>query len=160
MAIYTVWETMGQINDPVFLLGERRKMEKTLEELYGIKKAEVDLTRIQTKSGKWLELFVAPSSVLVDLSFPEFTCLCPRTSQPDFATIGIIYIPKGLCVELKSLKYYLNSFRNEGHFHEEVITIIDQDLREALTPVKLGVIGEFNRRGGIEPVVRAGDDLG
>ena len=134
-------------------------MEKTLESLYGLEKKEVDLARIQTKSGKWLEVFASPGSVMVDIEFPEFTCNCPRTSQPDFATIRLIYVPDKLCVELKALKYYLNSFRDESHFHEEVIVLLEKDLREALKPLKLRVIGEFNRRGGLEPVVEAGDDI-
>ena len=134
-------------------------MEETLESLYGLQKKEVDLVRVQTESGKWLECFPSPGNVLVNFEFPEFTCLCPKTSQPDFGIITIIYIPRDLCAESKALKYYLNSFRNEGHFHEEVIVLLENDLRKALNPIKLRVIGEFNRRGGLEPVIEAGDDI-
>jgi len=130
-----------------------------LEEEYGLEKKEVDLERVTTFSGKVLEIFHSPGNVLVNIEFPEFTCLCPKTSQPDFACIGVIYVPDKFCVELKSLKYYLNSFRNEGHFHEQVICLIEKDLRLVLTPVKLRVIGEFNRRGGMEPIVEAGDNI-
>lgn len=133
--------------------------KKSLEEVYGLSKKDVILQRIPTEFGKTLEVFASPGNVIVEIDFPEFTCLCPRTSQPDFANINIKYIPRDVCVELKSLKYYLNSYRNEGHFHEQVITIIEKDLRGVLLPIKLLVIGEFNRRGGMEPIVSAGDDM-
>ena len=126
---------------------------ESLESLYGLEKKEVALARIQTKSGKWLEVFASPGSVLVDIEFPEFTCNCPRTSQPDFATIRLIYVPDKLCCELKSLKYYLNSFRNEGHFHEEVTWLIAQDFVEALKPLAFHIVGEFNVRGGTSPII-------
>lgn len=134
-------------------------MEKTLEELYNLKRHEVELKRVQTKSGKWLEVFQSPGSCIVEVEFPEFTCLCPKTSQPDLATITLTYIPKDWCVELKSLKYFLNSFRNEGYFHEEVCILIEGDLREVLDPVKLAIIGEFNVRGGTYPTITVGDDI-
>ena len=84
---------------------------------------------------------------------PEFTCLCPVTGQPDFATIRISYTPDARCVELKSLKLYLWSFRNEGHFHEAVTNRICDDLVRLLAPRKLTVIGDFMVRGGIHTVV-------
>ena len=84
---------------------------------------------------------------------PEFTCLCPVTGQPDFATIRIGYTPDARCVELKSLKLYLWSFRNEGHFHEAVTNRICDDLVRLLAPRKLTVIGDFMVRGGIHTVV-------
>lgn len=86
---------------------------------------------------------------------PEFTCVCPRTGQPDFATIRIIYIPNQLCVELKSLKLYLWSFRQEGAFHEDVINRILDDLVETCRPRKMTVIGDFNIRGGIHTTITA-----
>lgn len=132
-------------------------MEQTLEELYGLTKNEVDLKRVLAKSGRYLEVFESPGRVMVSIEFPEFTCRCPRTSQPDFATIMIDYLPDQRCVELKSLKYYLNSFRDEGHFHEEVICLIEKDLRGILIPKRLAVTGKFNVRGGIYPVIFAGD---
>lgn len=85
----------------------------------------------------------------VEITAPEFTCLCPMTSQPDFATIKLSYVPAARCVELKSYKQYLWSFRDEGHFHEDVTNRILNDLVEALQPVRLIVTGEFNVRGGI-----------
>lgn len=132
---------------------------KSLEELYGLEKKDMNLERVNIVGGKWLEVFPNPGKVMVDIDFPEFTCKCPKTSQPDFANINVKYIPDKVCVELKSLKYYLNSFRDEGHFHKEVIVLIEKDLREVLEPVKLRVEGEFNTRGGMSPMVTAGDYL-
>ena len=86
---------------------------------------------------------------------PEFTCLCPRTGQPDFATIRIRYVPDATCVELKSLKLYLWSFRDEGHFHEAVTNRILDDLVGALSPRRMTVEGDFYVRGGIHTVVVA-----
>ena len=133
---------------------------ETLESLYGLKKHEVQLTRVQTRSGRWLETFESPGrEYSVEIAFPEFACLCPKTSQPDFATVTLFYRPKDLCVELKSLKYFLNSFRNEGHFHEAVCNLIADDLEEVLKPFYLVVTGAFNVRGGTYPkiIVERGD---
>ena len=80
---------------------------------------------------------------------PEYTALCPVTGQPDFGTIVIRYVPDRLCVELKSLKLYLWSFRNEGHFFEQVTNQILDDLVRSLEPRRLKVVGRFNVRGGI-----------
>lgn len=80
---------------------------------------------------------------------PEFTCLCPKTGQPDFATIHIEYIPNQLCVESKSLKLYLGSFRMHGEFHEACVNRICNDLADLLDPDWLQVRGEFTPRGGI-----------
>ena len=91
----------------------------------------------------------------VEMECPEFTCLCPKTGQPDFADIEIRYIPNKLCVELKSLKLYLWSYRNEGAFHEKVINNILDDLVEVSSPRWLDVIGAFNVRGGIHTTVSA-----
>ena len=92
---------------------------------------------------------------LVKISIPEFTCVCPRTGQPDFATIEINYIPNILVVELKSLKLYLHGFRNMGVFHEEVTNKIIDDFRKACKPRRIDVVGRFNPRGGISTVVEA-----
>ena len=91
----------------------------------------------------------------VKISIPEFTCVCPRTGQPDFATIEINYIPDKLIVELKSLKLYIQQFRNLGIFHENVTNKILDDFRRACKPRKIDVIGLFNPRGGISTVVEA-----
>jgi 7-cyano-7-deazaguanine reductase len=85
---------------------------------------------------------------------PEFTCLCPMTAQPDFATIRIRYVPDQKCVELKSLKLYLWSYRDEGTFHEAVTNKIANDLIAALDPRYLHIEGDFYIRGGIKTVVK------
>lgn len=109
-----------------------------------------------TEPSKGLETFPNPKperDYEVSFDCPEFTCLCPLTGQPDFATFRIRYVPDKLCVELKSLKLYLWSFRNEGHFHEAVTNRIADDLLAALAPRSLFVEGEFNVRGGIATTI-------
>ena len=86
---------------------------------------------------------------------PEYTALCPMTGQPDFGTIIVRYVPRRLCVELKSLKLYLWSFRNEGHYFEQVTNLILDDLVRALKPHRMTVVGRFNVRGGITTSVVA-----
>ncbi len=90
---------------------------------------------------------------VVTIEIPEFTCLCPNTNLPDFATIIIKYIPDKYCVELKSFKYYLLSYRNSGIFHEHVINRILDDFVQACHPRWANIIGEFNPRGGIKTTV-------
>ncbi|HEX2914644.1 MAG TPA: preQ(1) synthase [Chloroflexia bacterium] len=89
------------------------------------------------------------------LEIPEFTCLCPITGQPDFARFTIEYSPDQKCVETKSLKLYMWSYRNEGAFHEAVTNTILRDLVKTLEPKWIKVIGVFNARGGIAPTVTA-----
>lgn len=111
-----------------------------------------------SKPSKKLEVFPNPNlqrDYEIRFECPEFTCLCPRTGQPDFAVIRIAYIPDRLCVELKSLKLYLWSFRNEGAFHEAVTNKILEDLVRAARPRWMQVEGDFNVRGGIHTVVKA-----
>jgi 7-cyano-7-deazaguanine reductase len=86
---------------------------------------------------------------------PEYTAICPVTGQPDFGTIIVRYVPDRKCVELKSLKLYLWSFRDEGHFFEQVTNQILDDLVDAMRPLKMTVKGRFNVRGGIATVVVA-----
>lgn len=95
----------------------------------------------------------------INLDCHEFTCLCPKTGQPDFAKIYISYLPGESLVESKSLKLYLFSYRNEGIFHEFVINKIANDLFETIKPKYLKVMGDFMPRGGIaiKPVVELGD---
>jgi 7-cyano-7-deazaguanine reductase len=87
------------------------------------------------------------------MTLPEFTCLCPRTGQPDFATLDLQYVPDRLCVELKSLKLYIWSFRDVGAFHEAVTNEIVSDLVAALSPRFLRLTARFNVRGGIDTSV-------
>lgn len=91
----------------------------------------------------------------ISFSSPEFTCVCPRSGFPDFATINIKYVPDQWCVELKSLKLYLNGFRNEKVFHEDVTNNILQDLIDLLDPWELEVVGDFNVRGNIKTIITA-----
>ena len=112
---------------------------------------------MSTKPSRKLETFPNPNPERdYEISFeaPEFTCLCPMTGQPDFATIRIRYVPDQRCVELKSLKLYLWSFRDEGTFHEAVTNRIATDIIEALDPRFLQVEGDFFVRGGIHTKVR------
>ena len=88
------------------------------------------------------------------MAVPEFTCLCPMTGQPDFATIRIRYVPDEKCVELKSLKLYLWSYRDEGTFHEAVTNRIANDIIEAIDPRFLELEGDFYVRGGIKTRVK------
>ena len=111
---------------------------------------------LATRPSKDLETFPNPRpgrEYEIAFECPEFTCLCPKTGQPDFATLRIRYVPDRLCVELKSLKLYLWSFRDEGHFHEDVTNRVLDDLVRLLQPKRLTVTGDFNVRGGIHTVV-------
>ena len=118
----------------------------------------VRATEMATTPSKALETFPNPRpgrDFEISFETPEFTCLCPMTGQPDFATIRIRYTPDAKCVELKSLKLYLWSYRNEGAFHEAVTNRILDDLVEALDPRWMLVEGDFLVRGGIHTVVKA-----
>ena len=89
----------------------------------------------------------------IEFTCPEFTCLCPRSGFPDFATIRIKYIPDQRCVELKSLKLYINKFREQKVFHEDVTNFILQDLVDLLDPWFIEVVGDFSVRGNIKTVI-------
>ncbi len=91
----------------------------------------------------------------ITVSIPEFTSVCPRTGLPDFGTIMIRYIPDGWCVELKSLKTYILSYRNLGIFYENAVNRILRDFVEACKPIQAVVMGEFNVRGGMKSVIEA-----
>jgi 7-cyano-7-deazaguanine reductase len=89
----------------------------------------------------------------INFTCPEFTCLCPKTGFPDFATIYIKYVPDEFCVELKSLKLYINKFRDQGVFHEDVTNIIADDLIKLLDPSEMTVTADFTVRGNIHTVI-------
>lgn len=111
-----------------------------------------------SQPSKTLETFPNPKperDFEIRFNCPEFTCVCPKTGQPDFATIRINYVPDQTCVELKSLKLYLWSYRDEGAFHEAVTNRILDDLVAATQPRKMTVEGDFWVRGGIGTVVVA-----
>ena len=115
-------------------------------------------TRSRHDARPMLETFANPKpdrDYEIHFVCPEFTCVCPRTGQPDFATIEVRYTPADLCVELKSFKLYLWSFREEGAFHEAVTNRILDDLVGAVAPRRMQVIGRFNVRGGIATTVTA-----
>ena len=104
------------------------------------------------KPTKSLETFANPKlarDYAIRMRLPEFTCLCPKTGQPDFATLFLEYVADRRCVELKSLKRYLWSFRDEGHFHEDVTNRIVDDLVKSVAPRFLRLTAVFNVRGGI-----------
>jgi 7-cyano-7-deazaguanine reductase len=111
-----------------------------------------------TKPSKTLETFANPArenDYRIHMEIPEFTCLCPKTGQPDFATLILDYVPDKLCVELKSLKLYIWSFRNEGAFHEAVTNRILDDLVKATRPRFMRLTARFYVRGGIFTTVVA-----
>lgn len=91
----------------------------------------------------------------IEFTCPEFTCLCPRSGFPDFATIRIKMVPDKYCVELKSLKLYINTFRDKHVFHEDVTNIILEDLVNLLDPWEITVVGDFTVRGNIHTVITA-----
>lgn len=111
-----------------------------------------------TKPNKRLDTFANPSprrDYRIHMEIPEFTCLCPKTGQPDFATLVLDYVPDKLCVELKSLKLYIWSFRNEGAFHEDVTNRMLDDLVFAVRPRFMLLTARFYVRGGIFTTVVA-----
>ena len=111
-----------------------------------------------TRLGPNLETFPNPSperDYHIHMEIPEFSCLCPKTGQPDFATLLLDYIPERACIELKSLKLYIWSFRNEGKFHEAVTNEILDDLVAATSPRYMRLRAEFLVRGGIFTTVVA-----
>jgi 7-cyano-7-deazaguanine reductase len=116
------------------------------------------LTAKAARPSKQLDTFANPNprrGYEIAFDCPEFTCLCPLTGQPDFARISIRYIPSATCVESKSLKLYLWSYREEGAFHEAVTNQILDDLVKVLRPRWLQVVGSFSVRGGISAVITA-----
>lgn len=118
------------------------------EKKYGtiaIEEAQLERFENRTKHRKYT----------VEFTCPEFTCLCPRSGFPDFATIFIKYVPDQYCVELKSLKLYINKYRNMNVFHEDVVNVIMDDLVTLLDPFELDVVGDFTVRGNIKTIIRA-----
>jgi 7-cyano-7-deazaguanine reductase len=95
------------------------------------------------------------NEIWIEFEMPEFTAVCPFSDFPDFGTIRLKYVPHERCIELKSLKLYINSFRNVKVFHEHVINVILEDFVAACDPLKVEIVGDFNVRGNIKTVVRA-----
>ncbi|MCB0394033.1 MAG: NADPH-dependent 7-cyano-7-deazaguanine reductase QueF [Bdellovibrionales bacterium] len=130
----------------------RKKAKKTApsasesEKKYGqiaIENAELEAFENRTRDRRYS----------IEFTCPEFTCICPRSGFPDFATLYIKYVPDQYCVELKSLKLYINKFRNEGIFHEDITNRILDDLVKLLDPWEIEVVGDFNVRGNIKTVI-------
>jgi 7-cyano-7-deazaguanine reductase len=119
-----------------------------MEEKYGTKMIrENRLERFENRNRK--------RDYTIDFTIPEFTCLCPISGFPDFATLYVEYQPDEYCVELKSLKLYINSFRDKGIFHEDVANRVLDDLVELLHPKYMSVLADFNVRGNIHTTIRA-----
>lgn len=136
----------------------RLKMLENLSESLGDKMTEEKLYGEKAVEDACLESFDNRTLVrryTVSFTCPEFTCLCPRSGFPDFAVIHIEYVPDQKCVELKSLKLYLNGFRQKKVFHEDVTNNILQDLVDLLDPWSIKVVGDFHVRGNIKTVVTA-----
>ena len=113
---------------------------------------------MSTQPSKQLETFDNPTQdrdYTIRIEIPEFTCLCPKTGQPDFATLYLEYVPDQRCVELKSLKLYVWAYRDEGAFHEKVTNTILDDLVAATSPRFMRLTAKFNVRGGIYTTVVA-----
>jgi 7-cyano-7-deazaguanine reductase len=132
-------------------------LDRTRYAYYGIFSVKEE-KKMSNKPSK--ELLAVPNphpdrSYEVEIECPEFTALCPVTGQPDFATITLKYVPGPSIVELKSLKLYMWSFREEGHFHEDVTNLILKDFVRQIQPRYLKVTGKFNVRGGIYTTVTA-----
>ena len=111
-----------------------------------------------TEPSRALETFVNPAperDYTIRMTIPEFSCLCPKTGQPDFATLKLEYVPDSRCVELKALKLYIWSYRNRGAFHEAVTNEILSDLVAGMAPRFVRLTAEFNVRGGIYTTVVA-----
>ena len=117
--------------------------------------ADIDLDALALPAIEVVENLVHERSYSVTFTIPEFTCVCPRTGQPDFATLHITYVPDASLIELKALKLYINAYRNVGIFHEFVTNKILDDLVAACKPQRMEIEGDFNVRGGIKTVVRA-----
>jgi len=118
---------------------------------FGVKYGEKKIKNVR------LEIWENPNAERnyeINISFPEFTCLCPRSGYPDFATIIIKYVPDKKIVELKSLKLYLNSFRSFSVSHEEVTNKIFSEISKKLKPRFLEVVGDFNARGNVKTIIR------
>jgi 7-cyano-7-deazaguanine reductase len=111
-------------------------------------RAEMDLYPLDTFAYEF-----PGSEITIRFEIPEFTCICPFSDFPDFATIRLAYVPNERCIELKSLKLYINSFRNVKIFHEHVINVILEDFVQACDPLSVELEGDFNVRGNIKTVV-------
>ena len=128
-------------------------MKKTKKSSYeGLQKS---IRKLKTPVIEVWENQYSDKDYWIEMDIPEFTCICPKTGLPDFATITIEYRPQKFCIELKSFKYYMNSYRDVGVFHEHVINKILEDFVKATKPKQAIITGVFNLRGGIKTTVSA-----
>ena len=118
-------------------------------------KAAADFEAMDLPAIEVVDNLVEERSYSVTFTIPEFTCVCPMTGQPDFATFRITYVPDAHLIELKGLKLYINAYRNVGIFHEFVTNKILSDLVAACQPLRMEIEGDFNVRGGIKTVINA-----
>ena len=125
------------------------------ERKLGYEGLQKNIRRLKTPAIEVWQNKYADKEYAINLQIPEFTCICPKTGLPDFATIRIEYSPDKYCIELKSFKMYTIYYRNLGIFHEHVVNKMLEDLVRAARPRWLKIIGEFNPRGGIKTVVTA-----
>jgi len=112
-----------------------------------------DIRRWKTPSIDTFENIYSEKEFEIVMSIPEFTCICPKTGLPDFATLTLVYVPSKVCLELKSFKEYLLAYRNKGIFHENVVNKVAEDIVKAIKPRSLKLEGKFNARGGIQTTV-------
>ena len=119
------------------------------------KKTELSFNKINPELLTAMDYEYRGKKIEVTVETDEFTCLCPWSHLPDFAKLTIIYVPDKLCVELKSLKLYLQSFRNVGIVHENVVNSVLSDLTKLITPKEMRVEATFNLRGGLKTTVKA-----
>ena len=117
--------------------------------------AATDLQALELPTIQVVDNLIRERRYSVTFTIPEFTCVCPMTGQPDFATFHITYVPDAHLIELKSLKLYINAYRNVGIFHEFVTNKILSDLAAACAPLHMDIEGDFSVRGGIKTVVKA-----
>ncbi len=149
-----------QINDGLSSLKSLDILLK-MKKVTGAKKSMPRMTEKEAKAGlteKLPAIETFPNQFPdyeIKIEFPEFTSICPKTGLPDFGTIVIRYVPKGHCLELKSLKMYMLAYRDLGIFYENAVNRILEDIVKACRPVKAVVTGEFNPRGGLASVVEA-----
>jgi 7-cyano-7-deazaguanine reductase len=111
---------------------------------------KLTMPRVETWQNKYPD-----KDYTITIDFPEFTCICPKTDLPDFATIHVTYVPDKMCLELKSLKLYMIAYRSVGIFHEHAVNRILEDLVKAAHPRRMQITGEFNVRGGVRTTVAA-----
>jgi len=119
----------------------------------GYKGLQADIRAWKTPQIDTFENIYADRNFEIIMTFPEFSCICPKTGLPDYAELTLTYVPDRICIELKSFKEYLIAYRNKGIFHENVVNKVTEDIVAAIKPRRLKLEGKFNSRGGIQTTV-------